>query len=294
MSKLVCTVGISGSGKTTWAESLGIEWYNINRDNHRFKLFCDGKPDWSLYKFTKERENQVTSRCNDDFNWAVHRELNIVVSNTNLNQKDITYWQEKAESVGYEFEVKYFPITLTEALKRDKKRGALSVGQDVLFDQWQKWLTITNAPKHVPCEFKPKAIILDIDGTIALTDGRSHYDYSEAVLTDKPRADVLEMVEAYAESTDSLIICVSGREDVCREHTIAWLKKYMVDWNVLFMRKAGDTRCDTVVKEEIFWTHIDLFYNVIAAFDDRPKMIRKFKDIGIPLVVSVQKDYKEF
>ena len=112
MSKLVCTVGISGSGKTTWAESLGIEWYNINRDNHRFKLFCDGKPDWSLYKFTKERENQVTSRCNDDFNWAVHRELNIVVSNTNLNQKDITYWQEKAESVGYEFEVKYFPIHL--------------------------------------------------------------------------------------------------------------------------------------------------------------------------------------
>lgn len=294
MSKLICTVGISGSGKTTWAESLGVEWYNINRDNHRFKLFCDGKHDWSLYKFTKERENQVTSRCNDDFNWAVYRELNIVVSNTNLNQKDITYWKEKAESVGYEFEVKYFPITLTEALKRDKKRRALSVGQDVLFDQWQKWLTITNARKYVPSKFKPKAILLDIDGTVALTNGRSHFDYSDAVLTDLPRLDVIELVDAYANMQGAEIICVSGREDKCRYATQQWLDIHMIENTELFMRKEGDSRCDTTVKEEIFWEHIEPYFNVVAAFDDRPRVVRKWKDIGIPLVVSVQTDYQEF
>lgn len=295
MPKLLLTVGISGSGKSTYAAELVKQnWIEINRDWWRFKLFTDGVHNWSLYKFTKERENTVTEQCYITFHMAVKLGLNVVVSNTNLNQKDHTYWKTKAEEAGYEFEVKYFDITLTEALKRDRKRGALSVGQDVLFDQWQKWLEITNARKYEPNERKPKAIVLDIDGTIALVDGRKHFDYSKAVLTDKPRKDVLEMVEAYAQSTNSLIICVSGREDVCREHTIAWLKKHMVDWNMLFMRESGDFRCDTIVKEEIFWKYIASDYNIIAAFDDRPRVVRKWKDIGIPLVVSVQKDYKEF
>lgn len=292
MPKLIITCGVSASGKSTYASELvSQDWIEINRDWWRFKLFTDGVQDWSKYKFTKERETAVTEQCFIAFHMAVHLNLNIVVSNTNLNQKDHTYWRTKAEEAGYEFEVVYFPITLTEALKRDKKRGALSVGQDVLFDQWQKWLTITNAPKYVPNEFKPKAIILDIDGTIALTNGRSHFDYTDEVLTDTPRIDVIELVDTYANTLGAEIICVSGREDSCRYATQQWLDIHCVENTGLFMRKAGDTRCDTVVKEEIFWAHIDLFYNVIAAFDDRPRIIRKWKDIGIPLVVSVQKDY---
>ncbi len=289
--------GVSASGKSTNVEELrklGWKFIELNRDEWRFKLFTDNKPDWSLYKFTKDREAKVTEKLNELFDYAVSQMLPVIVSNTNLNKKDHDYWKAKAEEVGYEFEVKYFPITLTEALKRDKKRGALSVGQDVIFDQWQKWLEITGAKKYVPNEFKPKAIILDIDGTIALTSGRSHYDYSEAVLTDVPRIDVIDMVSCYTNSLGAEIICVSGREDKCREATQQWLDTYCVDNTKLYMRKTGDSRCDTIVKEEIFWEHIEPYYNVIAAFDDRPRVIRKWKDIGIPLVVSVQKDYKEF
>lgn len=68
----------------------------------------------------------------------------------------------------------------------------------------------------------------------------------------------------------------------------------MVDWNMLFMRESGDFRCDTIVKEGIFWKYIASDYNIIAAFDDRPRVVRKWKDIGIPLVISVQKDYRDF
>ena len=247
-----------------------------------------------MYKFTKQKEDMVTLYCEHDWEDAVDNSRNVIVSNTNLKHKDITYWKTKAEDAGYDFEVKYSPITLTEALKRDKKRGALSVGQDVIFDQWQKWLEIRETKRYTPNEFKPKAIILDIDGTIALTNGRSHFDYSEAVLNDTVRLDVLEMVSAFASTMGAEIICVSGREDKCREYTEDWLLSYHVDNIELHMRKAGDDRCDTIVKEEIFWEHIEPYYNVIAAFDDRPRVIRKWKDIGIPLVVSVQKDYKEF
>lgn len=295
MNKLLLLVGVSGSGKSTYAAELVKQgWGEVNRDKWRFTLFCDGVQDWSKYKFTKEREDNVTECCNTEFDDFVTLNLNIVVSNTNLNQKDHNYWKAKAEEVGYDFEVKYFPVTLTEALKRDKRRGALSVGQEVIFDQWKKWLKITKARNYTPNELKTNAIILDIDGTIALTNGRSHFDYSETVLTDVPRIDVIELVSGYANSLGAEIICVSGREDKCKEHTENWLATYFVGQSALFMRQTGDPRCDTIIKEEIFWEHIEPYYNVVAAFDDRPRVIRKWKDIGIPLVVSVQKDYKEF
>lgn len=297
--KQVVTIycGVSASGKSTNVQELrklGWKFVELNRDEWRFKLFTEGEPSWTKYKFTKERENIVTEKLNELFEYAVAQMLPVIVSNTNLNKKDHDYWKAKADAVGYDFEVKYFPITLTEALKRDKKRGALSVGQDVIFDQWQKWLKITEARKYVPNEFKPKAIILDIDGTIALTNGRDHFDYSEEVLTDIPRINVIDLVTGYANSLVADIICVSGREERCKEFTEDWLTTFSVDFTELFMRKTGDSRCDTIVKEEIFWEHIEPYYNVVAAFDDRPRVIRKWKDIGIPLVVSVQKDYKEF
>lgn len=295
MPKLLICVGCSGSGKSTYAKELVSQgWGEVNRDRWRFLLFTENKKDWSLYKFSKEREKEVTMMCEGEFNGWVTLGYNIVVSDTNLNPKTLQNWINKGNDIGYDVEVKYFSETLTTLLKRDKKRGGLSVGQDVIFDQWQKWLEITGAKRYVPNEFKPKAIILDIDGTIALTNGRSHYDYTEEVLTDIARIDVIDLVHAFASTTDSQIICVSGREAVCKEWTKEWLDTYYIDYSELHMRREGDSRCDTIIKEEIFWNDIEPHYNVIAAFDDRPRVIRKWKDIGIPLVVDVCKTYKEF
>lgn len=295
MPKLIITCGVSGSGKSTYAQTLVDQgWVEINRDNWRFAMFCEGVHDWNLYKFSKAKEDEVTEVCLQQFHASVAVGVDIVVSNTNLNKKDHEYWKTKAEEVGYDFEVMYFPITLTEALKRDKKRGLLSVGHDVIISQWQKWLKITEARIYKPDYHKPRAIILDIDGTIALNTSRDIFDFSEAVMTDRARLDVMDLVGCYAEWQGAEVICVSGRDEVCKEHTQDWLNVFYIDNTQLFMRKEGDQRCDTIVKEEIFWEHIADNYNVIAVFDDRPKVIRKWKDIGIPLVISVQQDYREF
>ena len=59
------------------------------------------------------------------------------------------------------------------------------------------------------------------------------------------------------------------------------------------MRKSGNNRDDRIVKEELFFNDIATKYNVIAAVDDRPKVVRLWKDIGI-LTVDVSETYLEF
>ena len=294
MPKLIITCGISGSGKSTYAKELVQQgWKEINRDWWRFQVYTRGVHDWSLYKFTKERENKVTALCLQDFEYTVEDEQDVIISNTNLNKKDQDYWKCKAEEAGYEFEIKYFPITFEEALKRDQKRGALSVGRDVLIQQWGKWLEITNYKTYTPNEDKPKAIWLDIDGTIAINTSRGHHDYDK-VITDSPRLDIISMVKAWSLMDNLQIIFMSGRPDSCREDTIKWLQTYFDDVEYLYMRTTGDFRSDRIIKEELFWEYLEPNWNIVAAFDDRPRVVRLQKDLGIPNVIDVSRGYSEF
>jgi predicted kinase len=294
MPKLRICVGVSGSGKSTYASELVEQgWSELNRDNWRFIFFTEGKPDWSLYKFTKERENQITEHLEFLFYDAVKYKANIVVSNTNLNKKDHAYWKSKAEEVGYEFEVKYFPITLEEAFKRDSKRGALSVGREVLIQQWKKWLDITNYKRYVPDESKPKALWVDIDGTVATHEQRGHHEYDK-VTWDSPRLEIISMISAWAEKDNLQLIFMSGRPESCLSDTKAWLENYFDSVDYLYMRKDGDMRSDRIVKEELFWEYLEPHWNIVASIDDRPKVIRLQQDLGIPNVINVSQTYEEF
>ena len=87
---------------------------------------------------------------------------------------------------------------------------------------------------------------------------------------------------------------MSGRPDSCYDATKTWLSNYFDGSIYLYMRKTGDHRCDSIVKEELFWEYLEPNWNIVAAIDDRPKISRKQKDIGIPLVINVSKTYKEF
>ena len=60
------------------------------------------------------------------------------------------------------------------------------------------------------------------------------------------------------------------------------------------MRKEGDVRKDTVIKEELFWEHIAPHYNVLVAFDDRPCVVDMWHDVGIPNVIAVADQRNKF
>jgi hypothetical protein len=143
---------------------------------------------------------------------------------------------------------------------------------------------------------KPWCQIFDLDGTLALrTSDRSPYDWNR-VGEDKVNSNVaylthLRPINLMSDRDD--IIIMSGRSDVCRVNTIDWLEYEGILYDELYMRKAGDIRCDTIVKQEMYYKHINDKYNVRFVVDDRPKVCRMWRDLGLTLL-QVGNPYVEF
>jgi predicted kinase len=163
MPKATITVGVSASGKTTWAKEQSA--VDVNRDWIRFNIVCPGS-DWGNYKFTKARENEVTKIQEQMVMDAYGKDQDVIISDTNLNPKILNKWKSFLADLGYTVEIKEFPVSLEEAWKRDTLR-ANGVGRDVIYTQYQKWLEYKDRKTYVADESKPKAVIFDIDGTLA-------------------------------------------------------------------------------------------------------------------------------
>lgn len=122
MLKAIITVGISASGKTTFAKSLVEQgWVDCNRDWIRFNVVAPGT-DWNTYKFTNKRERDVTQVQEEMVMDAFSKEKNVIISDTNLNPSIREKWTNLLKEIGYDVEVKDFPIALEEAYKRDQLR----------------------------------------------------------------------------------------------------------------------------------------------------------------------------
>lgn len=293
MPKAIITVGISASGKTTWAEEYQRQHRNTiisNRDDLKFNLYCGRERNWNLYKFSKGRENKITEIQESEalFAWEEKREF--ILSDTNLNPKFRKKWVDYLSDLGFDVEIKDFPISWEEAIKRDQLRPN-SVGYKVINKQWKQWLEYIGHKKYIPDTSFPAAVIVDVDGTLANMKGvRSPYEWDKVGL-DNPIQIICDMVNGLYR--DYYIIVVSGRDGCCEEATMIWLTLNCIDYDDFYIRKEGDTRKDTIVKEEIFWNHIANEYNVEAVIDDRPSMCRMWRDLGLK-VIQVADPYDEF
>lgn len=125
---------------------------------------------------------------------------------------------------------------------------------------------------------KQKAIIVDIDGTLAHMNGRSPYDYTQVHL-DLVDPIIRDMVARYYET--HRVFVLSGRKAECYQSTQQWLIDNQVMHNVLYMRKDDDNREDSVVKSEIFYNEIFPKYDVDFVLDDRDRVVQMWRDIGL-------------
>ena len=295
--KATICVGISASGKTTWAnqEAALTGATIVCRDTERFLL--TNTKGWSSvinsdgYKFNKKIEKEVTAICADKILSAYSRSKDVIIADTNLNKERRLQLIEHLEDIGYSVVIKEFPITLEEAWARDSLR-AYGVGHCVIYKQWQQWNEYTNRRAYTPDESLLKAVIYDLDGTLAHMTSRGAYDWNR-VGEDIADEFVGDMCHNHYKEGYTVIV-LSGRSDVCKPETSLWLQDNCILYHKLLMRKEGDERKDSVVKEEILFDQISPHYNVHAVVDDRPVVLRMWNDIKIPKVISVGNPWVEF
>lgn len=289
--KLMCLQGLPASGKSTWAKKFISEnpwWMRVNKDDIRKQM-------WISYDtYDKNKEQLVVDAERSMVESMIKAGMNVIVDNTHLLlkrgnvNKHLEFYWELAKKYGYEFEVKPFFITLEEAIERDANREDKDeiVGKST----YDRLLSYSVMPPKFPANpvFKkidnklPYVIICDIDGTMAFMNWkRSPYDYSK-VSGDEPNIMLSSMLRTFLETTKLEVIFLSGREDGCYSETRDWLDNIGF-WNCdLLMRKSGDTRCDTVVKEELYNKYIKDKYNVFAVFDDRNRVVDKWRELWLP------------
>ena len=241
-----------------------------------------------------EHEDYISDIEEFEIRSAIKHNLNPIIDATNLNPKTIAKWKNLAEELNANIEFKMFEIDFATALERDSERER-SVGKKVLErffrdyfpDQLKAYYTDDRlkGPFYLYNDEKEDCIIADLDGTVCLHDGRNPYDLTR-VSEDIPNYPLVQFLKELI--CNKHIIFLSGREETnqCRQDTINWLTENICSpdfgykWELL-MRDKNNFEPDEIIKERIFHKEIEPKYNVLAIFDDRDKVVKMWRSLGL-------------
>lgn len=276
--------GLPGSSKTTWAlEYLRLfpKSVRVSRDDLRKSLFNKSG------RLSREEENLIT-KAEDALVIAGLADGNdVLVDATNLPARAVKRFAKLGP-----VHQQIFNTPPEECIARQAGRER-KVPAEVINDMAARFmqkgripevdLTETRADGKLrkvapPSPLKADAIVLDIDNTIAHLNGRGPYDTS-LYHTDTLDENVATVIRELSRTFPILV--VSGRSDEFEHVTREWLEKHHVPHDAIFMRRAGDTRKDWIVKHELYWEHIAPDFNVVMAFDDRVQVCEMWRAIGI-------------
>jgi hypothetical protein len=167
-----------------------------------------------------------------------------------------------AQEFGAEFEINdsFLSVSLEECIKRDLKRPN-SIGEQIIKKMYNQYLK-PHIPKIEYNEMLQDCYICDLDGTLAIMNGRSQFDWDK-VDTDLVNTSLASLLRLIMRSKTEVLF-VSGRDTICREKTIDWIMNCELGFDSkevvndkLFMRDNGDCRDDTIIKEEIYRKSIE-------------------------------------
>ncbi len=131
------------------------------------------------------------------------------------------------------------------------------------------------------------AVIFDIDGVLADAQGRQHYlergdwrSFFEACGDDP----VIEEIERLLELLDAglAVVLLTGRPLRVRPHTLGWLGRYGLRWDLLVMRERGDYRGVDRFKRTSVAELREWGFDQRLALDDDPKNHAMYVSEGVP------------
>ncbi|TAE40145.1 MAG: 5'-hydroxyl kinase [Runella slithyformis] len=311
MKNVIITVGISGSGKSTWAKVFCQEnpnWLRINRDEIRKSMLSVSLNEY--HRWDKVAINRIETLVNEQQKTllinALNQNWNVVIDNTHLKLSYLNEYRKLLTAHFEEFRIEYklFDTSLEESTERDRNRADV-VGEEIIKAQAEKLRMLKKNFKFesetvrrasftvVQNEALPRCVLVDIDGTVAQMQGRYPFDWHR-VGEDLPKWPVVRTVKAL-KNAGYKIIFFSGRDEICRADSMAWLCNYF-EWRTadfqLFMRPVQDQRKDSDVKLDLFNQHVYDQYFVELVIDDRQQVVDMWRrKLGL---TCLQVDYGDF
>jgi predicted kinase len=188
--KILMLKGLPGSGKSTWAKQFiaaNPNWVRVNKDSIRDMI--------AGYKRSKE---SLVLKFRDIFILnALIANQNVIVDDTNFHPKHEIRIRQLADIASgkgdplypVEVEIKIFDTPIEVCIHNDLSRQN-SVGEKVIRKMHEDYIR-PSLNRVIKNEKLPKAIICDLDGTLALHNGRNPYDAStcDEDLVNMPVAD---------------------------------------------------------------------------------------------------------
>ena len=140
--KLILTVGLSNSGKTSWAEDLcksQPNTINISRDGFRFGKYADS--------------DLPADMLNREITWSVFREFydavqegkNIIISDSNLNWRSRVYWERLAQEHNLKLEYAIFQSAFNDIFN---SKDVYKLPKHVLTKQHSRYVDFVNSPTN--------------------------------------------------------------------------------------------------------------------------------------------------
>ena len=141
---------------------------------------------------------------------------------------------------------------------------------------------------------KPRAVVWDLDGTLADDRARAHFvevergrerdwhSYFDAIDQDPPIAASMEILQAMR-AYGVRIVFLTGRPEFTREKTERWLQANgLSGYDLLVMRPEGEARHAGVFKvDEI--QKLRERYHLVCAFEDRIDVAEHLRVSGVPV-----------
>ena len=298
--KIILLVGIPAAGKNTWLEKFlrnNPNYVNVERDAYRYMLRNSGWLD-------PKGEQLVTKLVETAIVDAINNKYNVIVNQTNVNLKYLRPFVEWCRELA-DVEFQIFDVSKEVAIERDANRER-SVGKDVIEKMYKNYLELFDSNfdfsprkkkdrivkdiKFSEVKGKDKAVIFDIDGTLAHNNGkRGYFDWNKVYL-DVVDEILKETVLAY-KNAGFKILMVTGRDGECEDLTKEWLDVNGIPFDDFYCRPANNFEKDTVIKRRIYRDYIKSKYNVLGVYDDRTQVVEMWREEGLKCFQVMKGDY---
>lgn len=209
--KIILTKGLPASGKSTWAKEL----INQNPGKYRRTSKDDLRAMLDNGAWSHERERNIVATRDWLIQKALDDKMNVIVDDTNfepIHEKTI----RKLFGDRAEIEIKFFDVDVHECIERNELRQN-SVDSEVIYRMYRKYILPEKKSQNDRDLGLPGAILIDLDGTLAINHGRDYYN-AETCDKDYINEPVLEIINGLSGAglCYSLQRVVLGRHALCR------------------------------------------------------------------------------